>query len=603
MKLIAKKIILIFMIVVLINTLNATSFVIVNATTNLKSYKYTAKEKLENSGYNTSTNGHTLTNIRPNKTYDFFDEDGIFNSVCTSSENVYWYKYNDNMEVISEYTWPLYYRISIENKDDVNYYRQELTSNFGNAIYNNGYLYIVYGRAASYKKNSTEKTIAIGKYDKNGNEVLLKEYLAEHLSQDYVSEGTSIPFYASSNCSLAINDGKIACLFGKHMFSGHEDSLLAFFDIETLDYVSDLMQGEVSLENRHKYYKIYNHSIPHSMGQRIIRPSDGNFLMAEYGDSGVYGFSRGLMLTKIYDYYDSENNIQTLNKKTVKMHHISEGGPGTYGYNNIYSMLGEIIELSDGYIYAGATERTLSRKYGYYINEERDLFVQKYAKDFYLKDTEKERQMLNTDIRETADEPSVKNSYGGRLYLTGNEKDYGMKWLTNLNNKAVNLIRTVKLENDNVAILWEETKIKETTISDLEREKAYSVDDSGKRTAYYMIIDKDANIVQDATEIPNVSLSVAEKYPYKNGKIYWTTTYGKEITVNILDIKNTNKYKQGDVNMDGKVNAGDYVAVLNYVRKKIKLTDEQIQRADANGDGKVNAGDYVTILNIVRGKI
>ena len=136
MKLIAKKTILIFMIVVLINTLNATSFVIVNATTNLKSYKYTAKEKLENSGYNTSTNGHTLTNIRPNKTYDFFDEDGIFNSVCTSSENVYWYKYNDNMEVISEYTWPLYYRISIENKDDVNYYRQELTSNFGNAIYN-----------------------------------------------------------------------------------------------------------------------------------------------------------------------------------------------------------------------------------------------------------------------------------------------------------------------------------------------------------------------------------------------------------------------------------------------------------------------------------
>ena len=62
-------------------------------------------------------------------------------------------------------------------------------------------------------------------------------------------------------------------------------------------------------------------------------------------------------------------------------------------------------------------------------------------------------------------------------------------------------------------------------------------------------------------------------------------------------------YKSGDVNGDGRVNAGDYVAILNYVRKKIVLTDEQLQRADANGDGKVNAGDYVTILNIVRGKI
>ena len=43
--------------------------------------------------------------------------------------------------------------------------------------------------------------------------------------------------------------------------------------------------------------------------------------------------------------------------------------------------------------------------------------------------------------------------------------------------------------------------------------------------------------------------------------------------------------------------------VKKTIRKKIVLTEEQLQRADANGDGKVNAGDYVTILNIVRGKI
>ena len=67
--------------------------------------------------------------------------------------------------------------------------------------------------------------------------------------------------------------------------------------------------------------------------------------------------------------------------------------------------------------------------------------------------------------------------------------------------------------------------------------------------------------------------------------------------------KTKQTFKRGDVNGDGKVNAGDYVAILNYVRKKITFSDEQLQRADANGDGKVNAGDYVTILNIVRGKI
>ena len=67
--------------------------------------------------------------------------------------------------------------------------------------------------------------------------------------------------------------------------------------------------------------------------------------------------------------------------------------------------------------------------------------------------------------------------------------------------------------------------------------------------------------------------------------------------------KTKQTFKRGDVNGDGRVNAGDYVAVLNYVRKKIKFSDEQLQKADANGDGKINAGDYVTILNIVRGKI
>ena len=72
---------------------------------------------------------------------------------------------------------------------------------------------------------------------------------------------------------------------------------------------------------------------------------------------------------------------------------------------------------------------------------------------------------------------------------------------------------------------------------------------------------------------------------------------------NAANQKTKQTFKRGDVNGDGRVNAGDYVAVLNYVRKKIKFSDEQLQRADANGDSKVNAGDYVTILNIVRGKI
>ena len=80
-------------------------------------------------------------------------------------------------------------------------------------------------------------------------------------------------------------------------------------------------------------------------------------------------------------------------------------------------------------------------------------------------------------------------------------------------------------------------------------------------------------------------------------------TYNGKIAYCTVNVVTKPTVSKGDVNGDGRINAGDYVAVLNYVRKKINLTEEQLQRADVNVDGKVNAGDYVTILNIVRGKI
>ena len=105
-------------------------------------------------------------------------------------------------------------------------------------------------------------------------------------------------------------------------------------------------------------------------------------------------------------------------------------------------------------------------------------------------------------------------------------------------------------------------------------------------------VDNDGNVT--AVGLNNNEYGSSQNFVYLkvgNKNLTWII-YVKERT-----------FIRGDVNGDGKVNAGDYVAVLNYVRKKINLTEEQLQRADANGDGKINAGDYVTILNIVRGKI
>ena len=93
----------------------------------------------------------------------------------------------------------------------------------------------------------------------------------------------------------------------------------------------------------------------------------------------------------------------------------------------------------------------------------------------------------------------------------------------------------------------------------------------------------------------NLGKTTIRAYSEDNPEIY------TDFTVEVVE--EIPQFLKGDVNGDGKVNAGDYVAILNYVRKKITLTEEQLQRADANGDGKINAGDYVTVLNIVRGKI
>ena len=58
----------------------------------------------------------------------------------------------------------------------------------------------------------------------------------------------------------------------------------------------------------------------------------------------------------------------------------------------------------------------------------------------------------------------------------------------------------------------------------------------------------------------------------------------------------TSKIK-GDVNLDGKITASDYVNIKNYIMETKQLTGQAKENADANGDGKITAGDYVVVKN------
>ncbi len=55
----------------------------------------------------------------------------------------------------------------------------------------------------------------------------------------------------------------------------------------------------------------------------------------------------------------------------------------------------------------------------------------------------------------------------------------------------------------------------------------------------------------------------------------------------------------GDVNGDGKMNAGDYVKIRNHLMDSTKLTDIFLDAADYDFNSTISAGDYVKIRNYI----
>lgn len=439
-------------------------------------------------------------------------------------------------------------------------------------------------------------TMAIIKYDKDGNKVKTTELVGTQLNPTTYSEGggdwtygTYLPFSTNANCSLTINDGIIACFFGRQMFNNHQSSMMFFVDADTLEYVSN--RYYTTEENVEKYTEPGAYYTSHSLGQRIIPVSDGGYLSVELGDAGYNGATRGLMVTRIYP----QNNILKVSKN--KMVNFSEGGKGSHGYNYTYSSLGNLIELDDGYMYIGSMEKSLRLNYGNSINESWNIFAQKYSKDFYTKDNVEDMQMFKTEVRTTTGTPPEDASLGvnasqGRIYLRGSEKDYGIKWLTDQKNETITvLLRAVKIENNNIAIIWEESPIEEYSDSNYLIKKDES-------NVYYMIIDSNANIVTKPTIVPSVKMNEEEQYVYKDGKIHWTTTSGNtaEIQVNVLDVKNPIKALKGDVNYDTKVNLYDALQILKQAILGGTLTDDMLYIMDYNDDENVNLYDALKFL-------
>ena len=62
-------------------------------------------------------------------------------------------------------------------------------------------------------------------------------------------------------------------------------------------------------------------------------------------------------------------------------------------------------------------------------------------------------------------------------------------------------------------------------------------------------------------------------------------------------------YKKGDVNNNGKIDAADYLMVMDTILGKYSMSDHQKKAADVNGNGKIDAADYLMIMDYILGKI
>lgn len=578
-----------------------SNIVYANSTEIIKKVNVNTTEKIFSTGF--KSNMENITYVTPAQSYDFFDENNIYNTVYRSENKIYWSKYNDEDGVYDTKEIELYY--NIKNEENLPSLANIFTYNFANAIYDNGYLYIMFSRMAYYNNSedrANQKVLALAKYDSEGNLVKVEEYLAEHLntSTSSTNSGTSVPFYYS-NCSLAANNGIICCFFGRNMFSGHQSSFIAFFDEESLTFVNDLY-GSKKTEQELKWYQDYLNvtqaTISHSLAQRVIATEDGTFLFAESGDSGLGGNTRGLIISKMHEEYNEELNRNVYNIAQRKMMHYSEGPNTVRGYNSTYHTFGNLLELSDGYMYIGGSEKSLRLEYGNEINEEWNIFAQKYSKDFYLKNSSSEAQLFEAPQRIASGQKPEKKDVG-ELYLTGNEIDYGIMYYTSLNKRSVVVVRAVKLSEEKIAIIWDEAKLEEMNNSNGDSQ-GYTAN-LASRDAYFMIIDKDGKIIKHRTALPNTKLSIAENYAVKEGKVYWTSsTGGYGYTINILDLNGqVDELLKGDVNKDTLINSTDSALVLDKFKNN-NATAEDFALGDMNEDNLLNSTDAARILDVFK---
>lgn len=410
---------------------------------------------------------------------------------------------------------------------------------FGNVICDGEYYYVVWGQNDS-SPTGTKPVICVSKYTLDGAKVAFLEMTGfENGGSD---SGTCNPFDAGC-CKLDLQNGILACNYGRKMYNGHQSDFVFFVDTRDMSRANTTSSP------------VY---CSHSFDQATLATSDGGYMFVNHGDA----YNRGFQLAKVSSMGTAISDFYSF--------HFREGANRSYGYNETFAQLGGLIETHNAYVLCGASNKTFSYELasstGYYgFNEPRDLFIQVVKKDFYNYSNKADRYVVGGTSRTATGTSPVNGAYKDTLYLyfeSRNEPiiDYGVVWLTNYQDKEYVSNPKIVNADDYVVVMWEK--------------RTYTGSTTYTGDTYYLIMDSNYEIVVPATRIASTLLPGNADLSYRNGCVYWTTkdTYGTKINkLNIYSLVQENN-KTAAINgynilLDGRIGVSCSISMSDAMAK------------------------------------
>ncbi len=367
-----------------------------------------------------------------------------------------------------------------------------------------GSLYVVLGETDT-EGSGTAEVMFVGKYDWNGKLLDFITYIGNETSDAFPwlndnDFATQIPFDAA-NCNIAFGNGVMAVYYGREMYSGHQGSHALMIHYEDMSKASE--------------YEIPYAS--HSFDQKVILTADGAFLFADLGDA----FDRGICITKAAPGEEKAEAVPF---------HFAQSS--THHYNHIFAELGGIADVGIGYLIAGSSEETLATQlptqeayirlnettYSYaYYNDARNLYVQVLKTDF--------ENWTGAEMFALDGETRVCDSTGGSsTYLTGDEVDYGVRWLTDYE-LPYTVVNPQLVETENGFLYFYELH-EYGQLGSWVGYEGFEYD-----STWVIPLDGTGSPISEPVLVGNCRLNCSSDPVISDGAVYWTVNEGNQLVI------------------------------------------------------------------------